>query len=136
VLTTRQGALHEVLPADLATLSSLLPQHAVPLAERLLTDSEFRAQQVQVLADAARGFTWQASAASLVDLLHRSLAEPAGRRVDGLPPAPGATQSRLVDAAVGAVRSQQWLHRLLVGEGTRRQASLRRAANWMRRKLG
>ena len=136
VLSTRQGALHEVLPADLATLSSLLPQHAVPLAERLLTDSEFRAQQVQVLADAARGFTWQASAASLVDLLHRSLAEPAGRRVDGLPPAPAATRSRLVDAAVGAVRSQQWLHRLLVGEGTRRQASLRRAANWMRRKLG
>ena len=135
VLTTRQGALHEVLPAELATITSLVPHDAVPLAERLLADAEFRAQQVQLLADAARGFTWQASAQSLVDLLHRALAEPAGRRVDGLPPAPGVARSRLVDSAVGVVRSQQWLHRVLVGEGTRRQAALRRAANWMRRKL-
>ena len=135
VLTTRQGALDEVLPRQLATLTSLRPEDAVALAERLLSDAEFLAEQVAVLAQAAQSYTWQASAAALVGLLHRSLDEPSGRRVDGLPPAPGAANSRIVDAMVGVVRRQRLVHRVLVGDGTRRQAALRRAANWMRRKL-
>lgn len=134
-LTTRQGALDEVLPAALATLSSLRPGDAVPLAERLIGDHAFRAEQVALLAAAAGGFTWSRSATALVDLLRRALAEPTGRRTDGLPPAPGAARSRLVDAAVGAVRRNRLVHTMLVGEGTRRQAALRRAANWMRRKV-
>jgi GT2 family glycosyltransferase/glycosyltransferase involved in cell wall biosynthesis len=137
VVTTRQGALDEVLPTDLATLSSMLPVDAVALAERLLHDHTFRAQQVELLAAAARRFTWADSAAALLDLMRRALDEPAGRRLLELPtpPVPRRSRAGLVDRLVGVTRALPWLKRLVVGEGTRRQAAVRRAANWMRRKL-
>lgn len=137
VLSTRQGALDEVLPQELQTLGSMVPADAVPLAERLLSDGAFRDDQVRLLALAASGYTWARSTAALADLMRRTLDDPAGRRMIDLPP-PAATRpsrSRIVDRVVGLPGRATLLKRVVVGEGTRRQAAVRRAANWARRKL-
>lgn len=136
VLTTRQGALDEVLPKRLETLTSMLPADAVGLARRLLADETFRAGQVSMLAEAAAGYTWERSASALVDLVRRALAEPTGRRVLHLAAAPPPRRSRavLVDRMVALLGRVPLLKRA-VGEGTRRQATVRRVANWARRKL-
>lgn len=137
VLSTRQGALDEVLPSGLCTLDSMLPADAVGLAQRLLVDHEFREQQVLLLASAAETFTWERSAAALVHLMRRALDQPTGRSTLDLPAPPVARRSRawMVDRVVGMLGSFEPLRRLAVGDGTRRQAALRRGANWMRRKL-
>jgi GT2 family glycosyltransferase len=137
VLTTRQGALHEVLPADLHTLDSMVPADAVALAQRLLTDADFRQRQVALLARAAAGFTWADSAASLVGLMRRSLDEPGGRVALQLPAPPAARRSRavLVDRLVSGWARLPRVVRAMVGDGTRRQAAVRRVANWARRRL-
>lgn len=138
VLTTRQGSLDEVLPPELSTLTSLLPAEAVPLAERLLTDVGFRTEQIALLAAAADTFTWQRSAATLVDLLHRTLAAPNGRQGDlalRLGARPEGNVHVYIDAVVAARRTFPTLHRVLVGQGTRRQAQLRRAVDAFRRRL-
>jgi glycosyltransferase involved in cell wall biosynthesis len=132
VLTTRQGALAEVLPAALSCAPSMVPADSVLLAERLLADDAFRSEQVALLCAAADRFTWADSAAALVDLVSRTLVAPSGRRSFGSPDSLRGRR-RLVDRAVGVLRSAPWLHRIVVGTDTRRQKALRRAANWLRR---
>lgn len=133
VLTTRQGALDEVLPTELATVRSLVPEHNVELAQRLLGDHDFRVQQVGLLLEACERFTWESSAAALVDLVHRTLEAPAGRRSFTAPANLWVHQSRMVDRTVSVLRSRPTLHRILIGDDTRRQRTLRRGANWARR---
>ena len=135
VLTTRQGALAEVLPAGLATAPTLIPADSVDLADRLLHDAAFRSQQVQLLADHATTYSWAGSAQQLVALVGRTLASPAGRRSFGAPQQRMVHKSRTVDGAVRIVRASPLLHRILIGEGTRRQRALRRTANWARRRF-
>ena len=128
----RQGALAEVLPAALSCAPSMVPADSVLLAERLLADDAFRSEQVALLCAAADRFTWADSAAALVDLVSRTLVAPSGRRSFGSPDSLRGRR-RLVDRAVGVLRSAPWLHRIVVGTDTRRQKALRRAANWLRR---
>jgi GT2 family glycosyltransferase/glycosyltransferase involved in cell wall biosynthesis len=135
VLTTRQGALDEVLPVELATTVSLVPEHNVELAERLLHDQSFRDEQVALLVAACERFTWEASAVALVDLVHRTLESPAGRRSFSAPSNLWVHQSRVVDRTVSVLRDRPRLHRILIGDDTRRQRTLRRGANWARRRF-
>ncbi|MDO8364848.1 MAG: glycosyltransferase [Actinomycetota bacterium] len=135
VLTTRQGALLEVLPAELECAPTLVPADSLQLAGRLLDDPEFRAAQVALLCAAADRFTWRASAAELVRLVARTLDAPAGRRSVGTPPSMVVHRSRIVDGVVRAVHRLPGFHRIVVGTGTRRQRALRRAANWLRRRI-
>jgi glycosyltransferase involved in cell wall biosynthesis len=135
VLSTRQGALDEVLPVELATTVSLVPEDNVELAERLLHDQSFRDEQVALLVGACERFTWEASAVALVDLVHRTLESPAGRRSFSAPSNLWVHQSRVVDRTVSVLRDRPRLHRILIGDDTRRQRTLRRGANWARRRF-
>ena len=132
-LTSRQGSLDEVLPPALACIPTLRSSDGLALAERLLGDPSFRSEQVEMLRAAALGFTWADSAAGLVDLLLRSLDAPVGRRSLGAPD-PHGGRTGLLERVVRSSRRFPGLRRVLVGDGTRRQRALRRAANWVRRR--
>ena len=131
-LTTRQGALDEVLPDNLACLEDLVPEHGVELAERLLHDVTFSAQQVGVLRAAADRYTWADSVVALVELVERSLDRPSGRRSFGVPDSLRSQGGTMLDIAAAAVRRLPGLQRLLIGEGTRRQRLLRNVVNRIR----
>jgi GT2 family glycosyltransferase/glycosyltransferase involved in cell wall biosynthesis len=133
VLSSRQGSLDEILPKELDCMPSMLPADAVALAEALINDPTARESNVAMLREAAEQFTWQASAASLVDLVQRCLDRPAGRRVVQAAPLAPAHQSPMVDRVVDWVHAHPQVHELVARDGSVRQRYLRSAANYARR---
>ncbi|MCW3068960.1 MAG: glycosyltransferase family 4 protein [Solirubrobacterales bacterium] len=71
-----QSSLAETAPAGTATILPWDPGPSADSAHALLTDAEARERHVQALAEAARGFTWSAAAAAMVDVYREAAIAP------------------------------------------------------------
>jgi hypothetical protein len=144
-LSTRQGSLDEVLPADILTLDGFDLSSATDRAWSLLHDDDVRRSQCQAMALQAKQFTWQRTAEELVELFQEVLRRPPTRVVSvwGEGPAPTSletdvprTERRLAAATERQIQrllQAEGLKRAVAPEGSRRQNTARGSANWLRR---
>jgi glycosyltransferase involved in cell wall biosynthesis len=144
VLSTRQGSLDEVLPTDIPTLDSFDIDRATDSAWTLLHDAEARQAQCSALVRQSELYTWERTARELVGLFDTVLSQPRNRTaaIWGEGPAPSVLhefepQERRIAAATER-QIQRLIHtgglkRVAVPDGSRRQTTARRSANWLRR---
>lgn len=78
-LSTRQGALNEVLPLSIPTLDSWNAEDAADQVLRLLGDHAMRNALCAALLERARAYTSEQVATNLVDLFHEVVAKPRSR---------------------------------------------------------
>jgi hypothetical protein len=71
-----QSSLAEAAPAGTAAILPWDAEQSADAAFELLSDSSARERQVRALADAARGLTWQATAAAMVEVYREAAAAP------------------------------------------------------------
>ena len=145
VLSTRQGSLDEVLPTDIPTLDGFDIDRATDSAWTLLHDGEARRDQCNALVRHSESFTWERTAGELVRLFDDVLCRPRIRTAAswGEGPAPTSLHEfEKHEQRVAAATERQIqrliqtgaLKRIVVPDGSRRQSTARRSANWLRRK--
>lgn len=153
VLSSRQGSLSEVLPSGLRTLESYDLQAATDAAWTLLHDEDARAENIELLTNQAASFSWEKTARETVSLLEEVCTQPRNRvaaiRAEGPEPAVArdlrdriaisssqrpSRRTGLTDKVVSRGSNESSVFRMLVPHGSKRQANLRRFANWMRRR--
>ncbi len=140
-LATRRGSLDEVLPAGIPTLDGFDVAAAADAAWHLLHDVVAAKELVEALQTHGESYTWDATAARLVDLFADALRRPRGRVlvVEGegrnpLAVAPRTPRQRLpasdlgmvLERVVDAVITRPRLKNGLSPDGTRRQQTARR----------
>ena len=150
-LAARRGSLDEVLPAGIPTLDRFDVAAAADAAWHLLHDVVAAKELVEALQTHGESYTWDATAARLVDLFADALRRPRGRVlvVEGEgrnplavaprtprqhPPASdlGMALERVVDAVITRPRLKNGLS----PDGTRRQQTARAVIARARRRLG
>jgi glycosyltransferase involved in cell wall biosynthesis/GT2 family glycosyltransferase len=147
-LSTRQGSLDEVLPADIPIIASFDPAAAAATARALLDDPA-AAQKVvsEILAKGAE-FTWARVADDVMQVLQAVTSRPACR-VAAIRGEQGSTYltdaglgdnghsplKRTVDVAVGYFVARPDLRVKLVPPGSGRQRLVRQGINALRRRL-
>jgi len=71
-----QSSLAEAAPEETATILPWDSARSATAAHALLTDADTRARHIQALAAAARGLTWAAAAASMVEVYREAALAP------------------------------------------------------------
>jgi glycosyltransferase involved in cell wall biosynthesis len=128
-LSTRQGSLDEILPADIVTLVDWSPEHAAAQALALLNDAGAAAAVVKGLKRRAGDFSWALVAERLDELFLDVLSAPAvhqrtlGQLDDRRRTFPRANQ--LLVKVVTTVTARPELKDRLTPEGSRRQTYAR-----------
>ncbi len=144
VLSTRQGSLDEVLPADIVTLDGYDLTAAADTAWTLLHDPDVAAEQCAAIVSAAQSFTWEATARQALELCRDVLTHGRNRAaaVWGEAPSPAnldvyippvVARGHRVEAVIQRAIRPGRIKRLLVPAGSRQQAAVRRTVNWTRR---
>ncbi len=143
VLTSRQGSLDEVLPADLPTITGYDVAAAADLAWCLLHDEDARRDACRALQARAAEFTWDRTAAGVLALVEESLRRRPNRLVaqwgesggQGWPEGWTRTGPGVVDRVVVRLLRAERVKRAAVPEGSRRQVYVRRSVNWLRERV-
>jgi GT2 family glycosyltransferase/glycosyltransferase involved in cell wall biosynthesis len=146
-LSTRQGSLAEVLPADLPTIDNFEVGPAAELAATLLRDEGAAGKLVDQLLEQGRHFTWARVAERVVEVLWEVTGRPANRTVairsermhgvahlDEVSFADRA-QLKAFDAMVQWFVARPDLRQKLVPAGSQRQQAVRRALEVVRARL-
>jgi GT2 family glycosyltransferase len=146
-LSTRQGSLTEVLPADLPTIDSFEVGPAAELAATLLRDEGAAGKLVDQILEQGRTFTWARVAQRVVEVLWEVTGRPANRTVairsdrmhsfahlDEVQFADRA-QLKAFDAMVQWFVARPDLRQKLVPTGSQRQHAVRRALELVRARL-
>jgi len=146
-LSTRQGSLAEVLPADLPTIDSFEVGPAAEFAATLLRDEGAAGKLVDQILEHGRTFTWARVAEQVVAVLWEVTGRPAnrtvairGERMHGIPHLREAqiadrAQLRAFDGMVQWLIAHPELRQKLVPAGSQRQQSVRRAIDAVRGRL-
>ena len=147
-LSTRCGALNEVLPPDLLTIDEFNPAAAAELAQSLLDDSEGARKVIDQLLERGQDFTWSRVADAVSSVLQEVIGRPASRVVairteqaysalHELPMGSGRRSVALhgVDRAIKFFLDRPSLRVRLVPPGSKRQEHVRRAIDEVRRTL-
>jgi len=145
-LSTRQGSLAEVLPADLPVIEDFDPAAAAATARTLLDEPDAAKQAVQAVLAKGAEFTWARVAEDVVEVLLAVTGRPACRvvAIEGeqgptslaTVALSGAHNARgVVDAAVGYFVARPALRTKLVPPGSKRQAAVRQSIDQLRRRL-
>ena len=146
-LSTRQGSLSEVLPADLPTMDSFEVAPAAELAATLLRDEGAAGKLVDRILEHGRTFTWARVAQQVVEVLWEVTGRPAtrtvairGERMHGIAHLDEAAVRRSGPAQGvrrhgAVVRTHPDLRQKLVPAGSQRQHAVRRALEVVRARL-
>jgi glycosyltransferase involved in cell wall biosynthesis len=142
VLSSRQGSLDEVLPADLPTLAGYDVDAATDLAWRLLHDSDARAAATAALTGRAADFTWERTAAGVLALAEEALRRPANRLVaqwgesgaHGWPEGWTGSDPNVFERVLSRMLHAERIKRVVVPEGSSRQVYVRKIVNWIRQR--
>lgn len=151
VLSTRQGSLGEILPADIPSINDLDLDAATESAWRILHDPADAAAVVDAIRRRAKDFTWDEVAERIVALANETLRRRTRSTValdaqhligwySNLPLEPVDDTSRalrywleqLVHSKPGGLR----VTRTIIPEGSKRQTAVRQLVNYLRRRFG
>lgn len=146
-LSTRQGSLVEVLPADLPVMTAFDAATVAPVARRLLDDPAAAQRSVQQVLDKGAEFTWTRVADDVMTVLTAVTERPACRVIaiegeqgpatlSGLKTSlKGRAPRKAVDGAIGFFAARPELRKKIVPPGSKRQAVIRRGVNRVRGSL-
>jgi GT2 family glycosyltransferase len=146
-LASRQGALDEVLPRHIPTISEFDVDRTIEQAAALLADESARRALCDELVRHGSQFTWGKTAELLDALFEEVLSAPPNRVAatlgeDNLPLAVDSTlgwrkaaarRARL-ERLVGRLQAFGRVRRVVAPEGSARQRTIRSGVNWARRR--